>query len=292
MKKFLVLLAVFLLVFERRFCAAALDQELLQQKMEITRIAENLREKSFHLRGQVEEISRQLVQIILAFKNNPNGSPNVIPVLDHLVGVFGRFSNHFYCQEDPAAMIRVITREMLLTIDKVNDAKELPYRLKGAIVLPEDSRLEDNLPENIPLEQFKNLGAITIFLMKHRMSYPSSYVQTQSYDLAAGKYNVEVGVILRGKVRNIHLFSGDQDIVFDIDMIHCEITPTWRKEHPEMVIPKEGDLVEIRGWSYYDIFHADESQEEGEVETKKRQTVWEVHPVQQVVILDLSKRAK
>ncbi|GEM_PF-4355449 len=260
------------------------DQQLLEQKAEIAQIAETLRQESLQLEGKIRDILPRLFGAVATLKRDPGRGVSANAVLDHLAYVFNQFPLHIYCAGDPAEMVRVITRQIAFALNRVASVSELPIKVKEAIVLPEDAILYGDFPEDIPLEKFKRLAPITIFLMKHRMNFPGSVVAARAGDLASGKYNVGVGVVLRGKVRNIHRFDGDDDIVFDIEMIHCEITPTWRQRHPDMLIPKEGDLVELAGWSYYDIFHADESQEEN-VGMKKRQTVWEVHPVQKIVAL-------
>lgn len=165
--------------------------------------------------------------------------------------------------------------------------------------------MEALFPVDVPLEEFQKLGPVRIFLMKHRQRRPPDYTEVTGEDLAAGRYNVQKGVILRGRVTNSHFFAGDGDHVFNIGIIHNEITPIWRATHRGPRIPRNGDLVEIRGWSYYDSFHDEEGPDEQAIwevpdensPTGKRWTrpnVWEVHPVTDVRVIERarSRRSK
>jgi len=142
----------------------------------------------------------------------------------------------------------------------------------------------EGFPINISLREYKQIDPLAIFLMRYRMDKPSVYIPVQLRDFALGRYNVEIGVVLRGRAKNVHVSPEDKDINFDIDNITCEITPLWLRWHPDTAIPQEGDLVEVRGWSYYDFIHDDKEDE------KWRATFWEIHPVHQVIVLERAGR--
>src|ERR1019366_256560 len=90
------------------------------------------------------------------------------------------------------------------------------------------------LPVDVPLEKWKKLGPIRVFLSKHRLKRPKNYAQTTALDLIGGKHNVGVGVVLEGKVDSAQLFFWDQDYCFNIGNLHLEITPEWRLLHPKL----------------------------------------------------------
>ena len=111
-------------------------------------------------------------------------------------------------------------------------------------------------------------------------------------DIIAGKYNVQIGVRVTGKVQNAKRFPGDGDYNFDFGDLHLEITPYWqeqfKKQHVEL--PKDGQTLRVTGWTYYDIFHKDGDGVEAEDEEFSergvmRKIVWEIHPVQKIEVL-------
>ncbi len=131
-------------------------------------------------------------------------------------------------------------------------------------------------PEDIPLARFKRLDEAEIFLLKHRLRLPAKIEGATPEDIVAGKLNVEVGVEVEGTVTRVYR-AFDRDYTFDFGDLHLEITPEWRKLHPRMPLPKLGQRVRVRGWTYYDVFHKAEDAEGRD--HWHRKTLWEVHPV-------------
>ena len=76
----------------------------------------------------------------------------------------------------------------------------------------------------------------------------------------------------------VHIRVGD---------LHLEITPEWRLLHKGMPLPKVGQKVRLKGWTYFDSFHGNELEYDPKdpVVGAERVTVWEVHPVQDVEVL-------
>ncbi len=148
-------------------------------------------------------------------------------------------------------------------------------------------RGEEVLPEDIPLEEFLRLGPLRIFMMKHRLRFPRRTVASTVEELRRGKLNVATGIEVTGLVTERSVVSFDGDVTFDIPPIHMEITPEWRLRHPEMPLPKVGDRVRVRGWTYYDSFHKFEEEYDARhpILGKGRASLWEIHPVQEVEII-------
>ncbi|MEK7287296.1 MAG: hypothetical protein AAB091_01880 [Elusimicrobiota bacterium] len=274
------------------------DPSLIRRREELAVIAEELRGESLRLKGNVGQMVRQLQDRIENIKRSPQRTSALIAVLDHLKTLVTQYPARSYGREHPRSTTRAIARQLTVTADRAVSADDLSRRLLTDLILPPDDEasLERILPVNMTLEDFKKKGPILIFIMKHRLSVPDSYDPIEPENLMDGRYNVGVGVLMRGRVSDAHYFAGDGDFVFNIVPIHCEITPGWRAKYQRirgraMTQPKDGDLVEIRGWTYYDLFHEDESSEEREL-TEGRPTVWEIHPVTEVTVLKSSSQKK
>ena len=260
-----------------RYISEELDRETLEEDS-----AKSLKEYSS---GGLARIAALRVRGLI--------DPNLSPVLDQLEGVYRQLSGADYAKEYAASLVKAINDELRWAAETPSSAEEKLQTLKQDLILPASAAgsgpVEDlaDFPENLPLAKFLKLGPIKIFLVKHRRNRPKSYAATTPQALIAGKHNVGVGVEMEGTVTGAHLFFWDQDYTFDIGNLHLEITPEWRKAHKEMVMPKVGQKIRLKGWSYFDSFHGNELEYDPQdpVVGLTRVTVWEVHPVQDIEVL-------
>lgn len=197
-----------------------------------------------------------------------------------------------YAEQYPGSLMRGIAAE-LREAAKLGDEAAILDLLRADLVLPDlDAGEEDAFsslalfPVDLPLAKFKKLGAIRIFLVKHRIRRPKTHAKTSAAAIVAGKHNVQVGVEVEGVVNRA---SGevDLDYTFDIGNLHIEMTPEWRLAHPGILKPKKGQRIRVRGWTYYDYFHKAEPEYDPSdpVLGLARKTLWEIHPVQDVELL-------
>ena len=104
--------------------------------------------------------------------------------------------------------------------------------------------------------------------------------------MIGNKRNVQIGIEMEGVVTGT---SGafDRDYCFNIGDLHFEITPEWRLLHRKMPLPKAGQKIRLKGWSYFDYFHGSELEYDASdpILGSNRATVWEIHPVQDIEIL-------
>lgn len=282
--------AVLLLTFciPAQSAGKSYPSRLKSLREEAQEIAQVLRREK--IKGLTPEMAAlQLKSAVQRLKSDPRRSPEFAATLDHLDSLLEEWPKRKYCADHPVQMQRAIARQIEFSAEKARSAEELPKVLKKDLFLPLDVELESLFPTKITVKKFKSLGPIIVFLMKHRMSRPDpdEYKPMNVEEIFSGVNQdsliVETGAILKGRVSNVVNTEFDRDITFDIgpnlQSIHCEITPSWRAVH-SVEVPKNGDLVEVRGWSYYDMFHTDEE------ESKIRSTVWEIHPVHEIVILE------
>ncbi len=141
--------------------------------------------------------------------------------------------------------------------------------------------------DGIPLEEFERLSPARIFLLKHRFGRPPRFRKASTADIVANRYPVGVGLEVEGVVTRARPwyrhFDGDYSFEIGAERLHLEITPEWYTLNPRMRLPRVGDYVRARGWSYYDTFHLDPNE-------AHQQTMWEIHPVTDVVILRRAPR--
>lgn len=244
-------------------------------------------------------VMRLYVQTMRAIKLDKQTEQRLLPLASHLENLFLEFPNRSYSSQRPRSVGRALARQLERSAAQVADAAALPQQLINDLYLPGDDefkkltepKIGDLPPTDMTLDEFKKLTALYIFFLKHRMDTPrqhnKNYIEMPSQDLAEGKTLVASAVMIRGEISD-WAKAVDGDLVFNIGDVHCEITPTWRKKHPVADV-QNGDLVEIYGWTYYDIFHDDEGVSEREL-TKNRKTVWEIHPVHKIQILKKAKR--
>jgi hypothetical protein len=215
------------------------------------------------------------------------------PVLDGLEALYRDLPKKEYAREYSGSLARSITHELRWVADTAKTKEEILLSLRNDLVLPETMPEDADeasalafFPVDVPLAKFKKLGPIRIFLMKHRIARPKSHIKTAWEDIKAGKHNVQIGVEIEGVVGRTS-FVVDLDTTFDIGDVHIEMTPEWRLRHPGILKPKTGQRIRVRGWSYYDVFHKFEAEydPDDKVLGRRRKTLWEIHPVQDVELL-------
>ena len=186
-----------------------------------------------------------------------------------------------------------VPQELALAADSAKDEEELLALLEARLTLPAEVPAEDKpvtaleqFPENLTVEEFKALGTVKTFMVKHRLNRPKVYTPTTTADIETGMHNVQVGVEVSGTVGYADN-SFDKDRTFNVGNVHMEMTPDWLLFHPKTHIPKVGEKIRVRGWTYYDVFHKAESEwdPKNPVTGDGRVTLWEIHPVQDVEIL-------
>jgi hypothetical protein len=227
--------------------------------------------------ARAREVAEALLRRVAELRGERGRSPQMRRVLTRVEELVRLYPERWYAREHPGGMTRAIARTLEENAREARSPAELERKTRRDLDLPAD---EAGLPTNVPLEKFKKLGPIVIFILKHRTSEPEAYLATTPEDLMANKHNVEVGVSFQGRVTRVNR-AVDGDVTFDVSVIHNEITPQFLRSpsrRAKLHMPRVGDLVEVKGWSYYDWFHRDEAPEE-QVITEGRPTVWEVHPV-------------
>lgn len=274
----------------------------IEARNELERIKKDLRYISEELDRETldEESAKPLSEYSLggetrlkALRAHGSIDPRLTPVLDQLESLYRRLPEAAYAQDYAGSLVKAINEELRWVAESSSGVDEMLRTLGDDLSLPAsiagDGDVDDLafFPEDLPLAKFKKLGPIKIFLMKHRLKRPKSYAVTTPRDLIAGKHHVQVGVDIMATVTGAHLFPVDRDYTFDFGDLHLEITPEWRLLHKGMPLPKVGQKVRIKGWSYFDSFHGSELEYDPQdpVVGAERVTVWEVHPVQDVEIL-------
>jgi hypothetical protein len=239
-----------------------------------------------------------------------NIDPRLNPALDKLETIYRDLPKKDYAKEYARGLVRAVARDLRW----IADGDSSDDRARGDVVKPEElsaprdeetilALLEQDLvlpddapdggakamklfPVDLPLEKFRKLGPIRIFLVKHRISRPKSYAATTPEAIVERKHNVQIGVEVTGTVNYAHK-ALDQDYCFNIGDLHIEITPEWRLSHPKIHLPKVGDKVRVKGWSYFDVFHKAEAEynPDDPVMGATRWTQWEIHPALEVEVL-------
>ena len=140
-------------------------------------------------------------------------------------------------------------------------------------------------PTQLTLPRFERLGRPRIFLAKHRLRGPGRVARVSPEDVASGRCLVQAGVEVEGVVTRVHPRSVDGDVDFEMGPLWLEITPELRRLGPRVPVPRVGDLVRVRGWTYYDVFH-DAPPRPGAAALSQ----WEVHPVTSLRVLRPARR--
>jgi hypothetical protein len=280
-----------LLLFSSLAAAAPAHQEQAhyvagQLRGEVDALVGEVGEEELEESGKkLDKVIDKLVRRIGTLKADPKAASMGAP-LERVADALRSFPNRDYAKKHPAELLRSIADQVEFDADRSASAAELNERLKKSLDLPVTL---EALPTDIPLARFVDLGPVFIFLCKHRTSAPEGFADVTEEDLRDGRYHVEIGVKYRGVVTAVYN-AEDGDYCWNMSIIHNEIPPQWKKAqgqcHPEV-----GDLVELRGWSYFDKFHQNETTGEKEF-NKNRPTVWEVHPVTGCTILAKAKSRK
>ncbi len=279
-------------------------EERLKARRELERLRKDLRTVSEQLDREVmgegegkglAEYSKGGLSRLDYLRQEGEIAPRLAPVLRRLEGIYRDLPKRRYAADYATGLLRAVSDELRWAASEARSEQELLGLLEEDLAIPEripteaeprDAEALAFFPEDIPLEEFKGLGVIKAFLMKHRLGRPKSHARTTAEDIVAGRHNVQVGVELEGRVTGFFK-AKDQDYTFDIGALHIELTPEWRLLHPGIPEPKTGDRIRIRGWTYWDKFHELELEynPEDPVLGIQRLSLWEVHPVQDIEIL-------
>lgn len=241
----------------------------------------------------LEDYSQGVLSRIAELRANGRIDPKLSGILDQLEALYRGLPQRAYAADYGGSLVRALNEELRWIAGNELGADEKVALLSEQLSLPSDMPADGDVaangwifPEDVPLEKFKKLDPIRVFLMKHHIKRPKSYAKTTPAELIAGKRHVQVGIEMEGTVTEV---SGafDRDYCFNIGDLHLEITPEWRLLHRHMPLPKVGQRIRLKGWSYFDYFHGNELEYDAADPEMgvNRVTVWEVHPVQDVEIL-------
>lgn len=239
-------------------------------------------------KGTVNDLSIMLVERVRALQGTGEFAKDLDPVFDRLVAMFEALPKRFYTVNSPRQSLLAVVRQLRHNAAQAKGAPELMEALERDLDFPAD--IDAALPTDMTLEEFLKKGPIMIFMMKHRTVEPEKWVECvkgrplcEPLEIHQGKANLGVGVVLRGTVT----WAGaavDMDQTWDVPPLHLELTPeimALRGLKP----PKQGDFIEVEGWTYYDAFHKDEEEHEQGEFGDKRPSVYEIHPVTRIKIL-------
>lgn len=266
-----------------RYIAEELDRERLGERLDLQGHSDGCLKRIEHLKT-----SGNLDVRLYDQAENPQDPDKVIPRLEKLCR---DLPGKIYAAQYPRSMIKAIATELREAAER--DEAGALETLKKNLVLPDLQAGEEDalttlalFPTDVTVAQFKKLGAIRIFLVKHRIKRPKSHAKTTASAIVAGRHNVQVGVEIEGTVKR-HGGAIDGDYTFDIGDLHIEMTPEWRLLHPKIHRPKKGDRIRVRGWTYFNSFHKAEMEYDPADPTLgvSRVTLWEIHPVQDVEVL-------
>lgn len=268
-------------------------QHLERLRKDLRYISEELDRETLGSKQTLQEYSEAGLERLADLRRRGNIDPKLDQALERLEDLFRGLPGKDYAEEYGRSLVKAVAHELRWIADEAADEAELLAMLDEEVDLPmsvpEEGGTVDVLrffPVDVPLEKFKKLGPIRVFLMKHRIKKPKSHAVTTAGDIVGGRHNVQVGVELEGTV-TWHGSAIDQDYTFNFGDLHIELTPEWRLMHPKTPKPKTGDKIRIKGWTYFDIFHKAELEYDPEdpVIGLGRKTQWEVHPVQSIEVL-------
>lgn len=265
------------------YIAEEIDRERLGETLSLQTHSDGCLKRIKHLKtdGNLDER-------LYGPAESPQDPDKAIPRLEKLCR---ELPGKTYAEQYPRSLIKALATE-LREAAELDEARALDI-LKENLVLPdlqpdgEDAfQALARYPTDLTVEQFKKLGAIRIFLVKHRIKRPETHAKTTARNIVAGKHHVQVGVEVEGTVTR-HGGEIDLDYTFNIGDLHIEMTPEWRRRHPGIPRPQKGDRIRVRGWTYFDAFHKAETEYDpaDPVLGINRTTLWEIHPVQDVEIL-------
>ncbi|HEX2683770.1 MAG TPA: hypothetical protein VHL77_07550 [Ferruginibacter sp.] len=170
---------------------------------------------------------------------------------------------------------------------KSGDAKTPEKRklnvFKNAGVTVNSSRI----PEDLPLNKL-----ITKKKRKDRQLFmDGAYVVTEGYLISFEEEGGESCNCQKAKISlkngDVHMYVGLKKDALKKDCIVVEITPDFKKKHPEYAtLLEENSKIRITGFLLYDFIH-----EKDAINTCNscslawRKTCWEIHPVTDIEIL-------
>lgn len=278
-------------------------QDLKRLRQDLRYIAEEIDRERIGARQDLATYSQGCLERLEHLKQNGRLDPRLYDpleqpphpdkVMTRLVKLCTELPSKVYAAEYPRSLIKAITTELREAADNGASEAEILAILREHLVLPDQMPGDEDafsslalFPTDLPLAKFLKLGAIRIFLVKHRIRRPKAHVVTDTKSIVGKKHNVQIGVEIEGLVKAQHSYI-DGDYTFDIGDLHIEMTPEWRLLHPGIHKPRKGERVRVRGWTYFDSFHKAEFEYEPEdpVLGVKRVTLWEIHPVQSIELL-------
>lgn len=267
------------LLQDLRYIAEEVDRERLGERESLTTHSQNCLTRLDYLKKNGKLDPRLY---------DPNEtSPDPDRVMTRLERICRELPNKTYAAEYPRSLIKAIATELREAAEGGRSEAEILAVLKDHLVLPDLPPGEEDafqslalFPIDVPEARFRKLGAIRIFLVKHRIKRPKSHVRTDWKRIADGKHNAQIGVEIEGRVLR-HGVKIDGDYTFDIGDLHIEMTPEWRLLHPKTPKPRKGDRIRVRGWTYVDVFHKAEMEYDPKdpVLGVNRVTQWEIHPL-------------
>ncbi|MFH1725912.1 MAG: hypothetical protein ABII00_14985 [Elusimicrobiota bacterium] len=238
-------------------------------------------------RKDLEAYARGGLARIEAMRRRGNIEPKLLPTLDRIERLYRELPGKRYAEPYAQSLVMAIAHELRWISENAADEGRLFGALGDHLRLPEAVDEPGFLKKGVSVEDFIAQGPIKVFLAKHRLELPKTYVKTTAADIVAGEHPVQAGVEVEGTVTRHIRFSIDGDYAFDVGDLHVEITPEWRLMHRGIPRPKTGDRVRVRGWSYFDSFHKQEPEYDPEdpVLGANRYTKWEIHPAMEIELL-------
>lgn len=276
---------------EYQEAAAKRYKSLERLRKDLRYIAESL-DREIVTPGAKEKTLADLSQGGLArleqLRRDGNIHEDLTPALERLIELYESFPKRDWAEEYPRSLAKAIGTELRWIAEQAKTREELLRNLDENLRLPDDGPDQKGwLKTDVTVAEFVAQGAIKVFLAKHRQKRPESFVKASAAELIAGRHHVQIGVLIEGSATHHKDRHIDGDSSFDFGALHNEITPEWRLRHPKLPLPKTGERVCAKGWTYYDSFHKDEEEysPEDPVLGISRATVWETHPVFDIQIL-------
>lgn len=260
--------------------------EFKRLQKDLRYIAEELDRELLGPRLSAHDLGIALAGRVAGLRARGNIDPRLGPTLDKVEWLVSTMEQRADIEHYLYSFLRHLSEELRWAAEVSQDSSALLARLDADLDVPIDA--ERFFPEDLPLKEWRKLGMIKKWLMKHRVRRPATHTPTSALAIQRGRHNVQIGVEIEGLVHRRGRLSVDGDTTFDIGDLHIEITPEWRLTHARtMPIPKNGDRVRLRGWTYYDSFHKAEEEYDPNhpVLGAKRKTLWEIHPLQDVTVL-------
>src|SRR5579859_4227086 len=189
------------------------------------------------------DVSAAVLERLADARSRASDDARSARAFNRLEDLFRSLPRRRYAEAYALDLAAAVAAELRAAADDAADDAELLARLQRDLELPEsvpgDTEPEDEafFPVDVPLAQFKKLGAVKVFMMKHRLKRPPSHAPTTPESIVGGEHHVEVGVEVEGKVTSGSLFPFDQDYCFNIGDLHIELTPEWRLKHPKIPEP-------------------------------------------------------